>query len=123
MNDSTLATVPSAQLANTLPPHEAIHIVGSPGEPAFENGAHNIPTSGEVPLPPGFRPAAGKAAIFEQLNQALALVFDGNTHIAALELSGKVLGNEEKRSSSKGSPTRLKASSPDRIDPPPERVR
>lgn len=130
VNESTLGTVPSAQLANTLPPHEAVHIVGSPGEPVFENGAHNIPTSGLVSLlplgfykdhegivhlqgvaevgknpggvptvftlPPGFRPAAGKAAIFEQLNEALALVFGSNNSIGGFELSGKVLGNTEK---------------------------
>jgi hypothetical protein len=55
VNESTLGTVPSATVASSLTPHEAVHIVGNPGEPAFENGAQNIPVSGEVPLiPVGF---------------------------------------------------------------------
>jgi hypothetical protein len=129
VNESTLGTVPSASVANALTPLEATHIVGNPGEPGFENGAHNIPSTGEIPLlpvgfykdhegivhlqgvaevgksssgvatvftlPPGFRPAAGKAAIFEQLTEATAIVFGGSTNISGFELSGKVLGNEE----------------------------
>src|SRR6478672_10015077 len=129
VNESTLGTVPSATLASSLTPHEAVHIVGAPGEPAFENGAHNIPVSGSVnllplgfykdhegvvhlqgigevgksasgiptvfTLPAGFRPASGKAAIFEMLTEAPAVVFGGSTNIIGLELSGKVLGNEE----------------------------
>jgi hypothetical protein len=130
VNESTLETVPSANLANSLSPVEATHIVGAPGEPPFENGAANIGVSGEVALlpvgfykdhdgivhlqgigkvgksvtgvptvftlPPGFRPTAGKAAIFEMLNEAPALVFGGSTNLVGLELSGKVLGNTEK---------------------------
>jgi hypothetical protein len=130
VNESTLGTVPSANLANSLPPLEAVHIVGNPGEPSFENGAKNIPTSGLVPLnpvgfykdhdgivhlqgvaevgksssgvptvftlPPGFRPAPGKAGIFEQFNEATAIIFGGNTNLSGIELSGKVLGGEEK---------------------------
>ncbi|HEX5525738.1 MAG TPA: hypothetical protein VFX44_00905 [Solirubrobacterales bacterium] len=130
VNESTLGTVPSASLANSLSPLEATHIVGAPGEPGFENGAHNIPVTGEIPLipvgfykdhegivhlqgvaevgknpsgvatvftlPPGFRPAPGHAAIFEQLTEATAIVFGGSTNIAGFELSGKVLGNEER---------------------------
>jgi hypothetical protein len=130
VNESTLGTVPSATLASSLTPHEALHIVGAPGEPAFENGSANIPTSGEIPLnpvgfykdhegivhlqgvakvgknpsgvstvftlPPGFRPSAGKAALFEPLNETIAIIFGGNTNIAGFELSGKVLGAEEK---------------------------
>ncbi len=126
---SPLGTVPSANVANSLSPIEATHIVGNPGEPGFENGAHNIPESGLIPLipvgfykdhegivhlqgvaevgkssggvptvftlPPGFRPTPGHAAIFEQLTEATAIVFGGSTNITGLELSGKVLGNEE----------------------------
>jgi hypothetical protein len=129
VKESTLATVPSASVANSLSPLEATHIVGAPGEPGFENGAHNIPTSGLVPLlpvgfykdhegivhlqgvaevgkssggvptvftlPPGFRPAPGHAAIFEQLTEATALIFGSSTNISGFELSGKVLGGEE----------------------------
>jgi hypothetical protein len=129
VNEATLGTVPSASIASALTPLEATHIVGAPGEPGFENGAKNIPSTGEIPLipvgfykdhegivhlqgvaevgksasgvptvftlPPGFRPAAGKAAIFEQLTEATAIVFGGNTNISGFELSGKVLGGEE----------------------------
>ena len=129
VNESTLGTVPSANVANSLSPLEATHIVGNPGEPGFENGAHNIPSSGLVPLlpvgfykdhegivhlqgvaevgknpsgvatvftlPPGFRPTPGHAAIFEQLTEATAIIFGGSTNITGIELSGKVLGNEE----------------------------
>jgi hypothetical protein len=52
VNESTLGTVPSATLASSLTPHEAVHLVGAPGEPGFENGAANITVSGEVPLIP-----------------------------------------------------------------------
>lgn len=41
INLTTLGTVPSAQLANSIPPAEATHLIGAPGEPAFENGAQN----------------------------------------------------------------------------------
>jgi hypothetical protein len=44
VNESTLETVPSANVANSLSPMEATHIVGNPGEPAFENGSHNLPS-------------------------------------------------------------------------------
>ena len=55
VNEATLGTVPSATLANSLPPLEATHIVGNPGEPGFENGSGALP--GEAGLsfnPPGF---------------------------------------------------------------------
>ncbi|MGN6217470.1 MAG: hypothetical protein ACTHN7_11030 [Solirubrobacterales bacterium] len=55
VNEATLGTVPSASVANSLSPVEATHIVGAPGEPGFENGAHNIPETGLIPLlPVGF---------------------------------------------------------------------
>lgn len=63
VNEATLGTVPSADKANSansansagtanvangLAPLEATHIVGAPGEPAFESGSSNIE------IPPGF---------------------------------------------------------------------
>jgi hypothetical protein len=50
INEAKLGTVPSAQLANTIPPAEATHFVGAPGEPAFENGATNFGVSGPLRL-------------------------------------------------------------------------
>jgi hypothetical protein len=44
VNESTLGTVPSANLANSLPPAEAAHIVGAPGEPGFEAGSSSVGT-------------------------------------------------------------------------------
>ena len=124
VNESTLGTVPSANLANSLAPMEAVHIVGNPGEPQFENGSHNFPftppfslnpvgfykdhdgvvhlqgiaETGKVSpgfvftLPPGFRPAAGKTLIFEQITEASAFIFGGNLFLEGFDLSGKILG-------------------------------
>lgn len=50
VNESTLGTVPSANLANSLSPPEAVHFVGAPGEPPFENGAHNFGSTGPFTL-------------------------------------------------------------------------
>ena len=44
VNLAKLGTVPSAQLANSIPPAEATHLIGAPGEPAFENGSSNAGT-------------------------------------------------------------------------------
>lgn len=50
VNEGTLGTVPSANsaatanVANSLAPMEATHIVGAPGQPAFENGSANVPS-------------------------------------------------------------------------------
>lgn len=54
INLSKLGTVPSAQLANSIPAAEPTHFIGAPGEPAFEGGAGNFasPIPG-VSLPPG----------------------------------------------------------------------
>jgi hypothetical protein len=47
INSSTLGTVPSAahagsaDVAGSLPPPEAWHVVGGPGEPQFQNGCTN----------------------------------------------------------------------------------
>jgi hypothetical protein len=38
IDEAKLGTVPSA---NSIPPAEATHLIGAPGEPAFENGATN----------------------------------------------------------------------------------
>jgi hypothetical protein len=48
----SLGTVPSANVANTLPPLEPVHVVGDPDEPPFLNGASNLTGKGF-----GFRPA------------------------------------------------------------------
>jgi hypothetical protein len=44
VNESTLGTVPSANLANSIPPAEPAHIVGAPGEPGFEAGSSSVGT-------------------------------------------------------------------------------
>jgi hypothetical protein len=46
INLAKLGTVPSAQLANTIPPAEATHVVGTPGQPGFEDGSKNAPVEG-----------------------------------------------------------------------------
>ncbi|MGN6663509.1 MAG: hypothetical protein ACTHK6_04790 [Solirubrobacterales bacterium] len=127
VNESTLGTVPSAGVANALSPMEATHIVGAPGEPPFENGSHNlgstgpfnlnpvgfykdhegvvhlqgIAETGKTPpafvftLPPGFRPAAGKTVIFEQVTEAAAFIFGSGVNVEGFDLSGKILGASE----------------------------
>jgi hypothetical protein len=52
INLAKLGTVPTANLANSLAPLEAVHLVGAPGEPPFENGAHNIGSTGPFSLNP-----------------------------------------------------------------------
>jgi hypothetical protein len=128
VNASTLGTVPVANLANSLSPAEPIHLIGAPGEPAFENGSGNLPQlsaihlnpagfykdhegivhlqgvakvgNGEIPtlftLPPGFRPAPGRALLSPQYEGTLLFIFGGNTNIEGFELSGKLLGQKEK---------------------------
>ena len=49
---SNLKTVPSAQVANSLAPMEATHLVGAAGEPAFQSGSANIPPGGEFSFAP-----------------------------------------------------------------------
>ncbi len=96
VNASTLGIVPSAERANradSLPPPEAWHLVGAPGEPQFKNGwedfepasllepvaffkdhegivhlkgraTRSTPGSNFIfALPPGFRPATNKVLI------------------------------------------------------------
>jgi hypothetical protein len=48
---SSLGTVPSAAVANSLPAAEPAHIVGTPGEPQFENGSTNF-SPAETKEPP-----------------------------------------------------------------------
>lgn len=52
VNEASLGTVPSANLANSLSPLEAVHLVGAPGEPPFENGAQNYGATGPFVLNP-----------------------------------------------------------------------
>jgi hypothetical protein len=47
INLSKLGTVPNAThaaSADSIPPAEAIHLIGAPGEPGFANGATNAPS-------------------------------------------------------------------------------
>ena len=52
VNLAKLGTVPSAQLANSIPPAEATHLVGAPGQPAFESGSFNFGSTEGVTLQP-----------------------------------------------------------------------
>jgi hypothetical protein len=52
INLAQLGTVPSAQLANSIPPAEATHLVGAPGEPGFENGSSNLGAIGPTAVRP-----------------------------------------------------------------------
>jgi hypothetical protein len=46
VNESTLGTVPSAGVASSLTPPEAVHLVGAGGQPSFENGSGNAVVEG-----------------------------------------------------------------------------
>lgn len=119
VKESTLGTVPSA---SSLTPMEATHLVGAPGEPAFENGSSNLPSSPPLSfnpvgfykdhegivhlqgialagaegivftLPAGFRPASGKLLEFEPIDELITIVFGSNVSVPGFDLSGKVLG-------------------------------
>ncbi|HEX6782560.1 MAG TPA: hypothetical protein VF125_11090 [Solirubrobacterales bacterium] len=52
VKEETLGTVPSANLANSIPPAEPTHLVGTAGQPGFENGSSNFPGEGGL----GFNP-------------------------------------------------------------------
>jgi hypothetical protein len=55
VNEGTLSTVPSAStagFASSIPPAEATHFVGAPGEPGFNDGSHNVPGVESVKLAP-----------------------------------------------------------------------
>jgi hypothetical protein len=47
-------------------------------------------------LPAGFRPAAGKLIILEQVNEAAAIIGGSSTFLEGLDLSGKIVGSAEK---------------------------
>jgi hypothetical protein len=139
INESTLSTVPSASSANvasSLTPAEAVHVVGAPGQPPFEGGSSNYAQGGLhfapvgfwkdhegvvhlqgiarvgksgagtvtpiFTLPPGFRPEAGALALFEMINEAAVIIGGNNAFIEATELSGKVVGGEEKPAALEG---------------------
>jgi hypothetical protein len=46
-------------------------------------------------LPPGFRPAPGKALLFEMFTEAGVFIFGGSTSAEGFDLSGKLLGGTE----------------------------
>jgi hypothetical protein len=117
VNESTLGTVPSA---NALTPPEAVHLVGTPGEPPFEKGSSNSPPNeGFSPqlvgfykdhegivhlqgaaknpaeeaiftLPPGYRPASGFAELFDQRKFGAVYVFGPNTSGEGIDVSNEV---------------------------------
>jgi hypothetical protein len=70
--------------------HEGIvHLQG-----AVKVGSGGIPTV--FTLPPGFRPAPGRALASLQLEETVLFIFGGNTNIEGFELSGKLFGQKEK---------------------------
>jgi hypothetical protein len=70
IKESTLGTVPSAttatsagtantansansaNVASSLTPAESVHLIGTPGNPPFENGSSNLPSVEGITLPP-----------------------------------------------------------------------
>lgn len=125
VNEATLGTVPSAALANAIPPAEPTHFVGAPGEPGFEAGSSNFPGEGGLgfnavgfykdhegivhlqgialsgpegivfTLPPGYRPATGKLIVLEPLNERAVIIAGSGVNSGGTDLSGKVLGTSE----------------------------
>jgi hypothetical protein len=147
IKESTLGTVPSAtsatsattagsansagtaNVASSLTPAEPIHLIGTPGNPPFENGSANIPltagislppagfwkdkegvvhltgyaklgTSSTLPsvftLPPGFRPGSGNILEWEPIDKLPVIAIGSNVVIEGVDLSGKVIGENEK---------------------------
>jgi hypothetical protein len=123
INLNKLGTVPSAAVANSVPPREAIHLVGAANEPGFEAGSGNVPAGGPFGFPPvgffkdhddvvhlegvaqtttgplfrlpaGFRPPSGQAQVFVVLENPL-IVFGSNVVLEGVDLSGLVLATEE----------------------------
>jgi hypothetical protein len=120
VKESTLGPVPSAE---SIPPAEATHLVGAPGEPPFENGSSNLPSAPPISLnpvgfykdhegivhlqgiakagtegivftlPPGYRPASGKLIELEPVDELITLVVGSNVSVPGFDLSGKVLGS------------------------------
>ena len=46
-------------------------------------------------LPPGFRPASGKVIDLQPIDESTVLIFGGNVNFEGIDLSGKVIGEEE----------------------------
>jgi hypothetical protein len=70
--------------------HEGIvHLQG-----VVKTGNSGIPAL--FTLPPGFRPAPGRAVTSQQFEGSVLFIFGGNNNIEGLELSGKLLGQKEK---------------------------
>jgi hypothetical protein len=75
INLATLGTVPSAThaaIADTLPPAEAIHVIGAPGQPGFLGGSANAAAPG-VPL--------SQAGFYKD--------HDGTVHLEGIVIVGK----------------------------------
>jgi hypothetical protein len=117
-----------ADSANSIPPAEATHLVGAPGQPGFESGSTNFPGEGGISfnpvgfykdhegivhlqgiamagpaspafvftLPPGYRPAAGKLIVLEQLAESQVIIAGSSVVLEGTDLSGKILGSEGK---------------------------
>jgi hypothetical protein len=49
INLAKLGTVPSAEVANSIPP-SPVHVVGAAGEPGFQGGAHNLGSAPGFPV-------------------------------------------------------------------------
>lgn len=91
-NGSSNASFPGAQLnpVGFFKDHEGI--VHLQGVAKVGKGA---PITSIFTLPPGFRPAAGHVAIYEQTLEDAAIIGGSNTVIEGFDLSGKVAGGEE----------------------------
>ncbi len=124
INAATLGTVPNAThaaSADSIPPAEAVHIIGAPGQPGFDGGATNAPSellsfppagfykdafgivhlegvvkAGGTPviftLPRGYRPASGTIQVFEQSKGGGVYIFGSG---AAEVEAGAVLALKE----------------------------
>lgn len=70
--------------------HEGIvHLQG------IAEGGSSTGVASVFTLPPGFRPAAGKLIVLEQLNKSTVIIAGSNAVLSGTDLSGKVLGPEE----------------------------
>jgi hypothetical protein len=124
VKESSLGTVPSANLANSIPPAEGTHLVGTAGQPGFENGASNLAVEGPFgfnpvgfykdhegivhlqgiakagtegvifTLPAGYRPASTKLLVLSPLAESTIIIAGSNVAVPGFDLSGKVLGEE-----------------------------
>ena len=70
--------------------HEGIvHLQG------IAKGGSSTGVASVFTLPAGFRPAAGKLIVLEQLNESAVIIAGSNTNLSGVDLSGKVVGAEE----------------------------